>query len=250
LSTPLPPGQYRDGGRLAAITVAMLCVVFAGDMASVLIHLHDASVAEAIVHRPSTVTSAQIRGADRLIHIARWLPAALTVAAAVPFVAWFRRSRLRAGYFAPGAMRTDKGWAVGGWIVPFAHLWMPLRVAHDIRRGSALPAGRDVLTARLVNSWWTLFLAKSVGAGTLWAILEGIYRDGAGYGPDLVLADAHAEVVWAVAYAALALLAAVAAVLVVRAVTLQQRARAAAGSAVAPRAGHLSPVPGADVAGG
>nr|WSX79267.1 hypothetical protein OH826_38695 [Streptomyces sp. NBC_00899] len=37
LSTPLPPGQYRDGGRLAAITVAMLCVVLAGDMASVLI---------------------------------------------------------------------------------------------------------------------------------------------------------------------------------------------------------------------
>ncbi|WUH93111.1 DUF4328 domain-containing protein [Streptomyces sp. NBC_00433] len=126
LTTP-PYRPYRDSRLLATVTVSMLCVAFAGDIVNVVMNLHIASVTDAMIHRPSTVTSAEISGVDQFRHhVVPWLTPALLVAVAVPFVAWFRRSRLNAASFAPGATRVAEGWSVGGWVVPLAAFWMPL----------------------------------------------------------------------------------------------------------------------------
>ncbi|WP_327290703.1 DUF4328 domain-containing protein [Streptomyces sp. NBC_01198] len=250
MSTTLPAKPYRDARLLATVTVALLCLAFACDIANVVMNLHIASVTDAMIHRPSTVTSAEIRGVDRLRHdVLPWLTPAQLAAVAVPFVALFRRSRLNAESFAPGAMKVAEGWAVGGWVVPVAALWMPLRVAHDIRRGSALPDSRNLVTAVLVNSWWALWLGNSLGVAVLPTILDGVLLDRADYDTDVAAVSAHAYAVADVVSGVFGLLAAIAAVLVVHAVTVQQRARAAAGGLVSPQVAHVFPAPGQDIAG-
>ncbi|MFG1805876.1 DUF4328 domain-containing protein [Streptomyces sp. NPDC049040] len=224
---PLPSEFHRDAGRLAVITVVLLCCAFAGEVADILINLHIASVADGLVHQPSTVTTEQIHQLEQLRDFDRLLMPALMLAAAIPFLIWFRRTRENAESFGPGAIKSDPGWAVGCWFVPVVFLWAPLRVVHDIRRASALPGGRDVLTARLVNTWWTLWLATTMGAPLLGVVLDGIYLDRASDTADVGAVSIEARAVANIVAGGFGTLAAAAAVLVVRALTAQQRLRAA-----------------------
>ncbi|WP_030269809.1 DUF4328 domain-containing protein [Streptomyces sp. NRRL B-24484] len=89
------------------------------------------------------------------------LPAAvpiMTLLGAVALVAvicWLRRCRHNAEAFAPGTHRYSPGFAIGGWFVPVAMLWIPRRVTLDVRRAGG-PVGR----AWLVEAWWWTRLAK------------------------------------------------------------------------------------------
>ncbi|MFI5534183.1 DUF4328 domain-containing protein [Kitasatospora sp. NPDC051853] len=87
---------------------------------------------------------------------------AMTLLSAVSLVAvicWLRRCRLNAEAFAPGTHRYSPGFAIGGWLIPVAMLWIPRRVTLDVRRASGL-AGR----AWLVEGWWWTRLVKVVVA--------------------------------------------------------------------------------------
>ncbi|UGQ12029.1 DUF4328 domain-containing protein [Yinghuangia sp. ASG 101] len=60
--------------------------------------------------------------------------------------------------------RRATDWAVAGWFVPVANLWMPLRVAGDIVRGSEPHVGevRRSEGQLLVFFWWLCFLGAQV----------------------------------------------------------------------------------------
>ncbi|MFF1870157.1 DUF4328 domain-containing protein [Kitasatospora herbaricolor] len=70
---------------------------------------------------------------------------------------WLRRCRLNAEVFAPGSHRYRPGFAIGGWFIPVAMLWIPRRVTLDVRRASGLVGG-----AWLVEGWWWARLLKVV----------------------------------------------------------------------------------------
>lgn len=78
------------------------------------------------------------------------------VCAAV-FILWFHRIRLRAGMLAPTAFRRGPGWAIGGWFVPVACLWMPYRIANEAwtvgLRGAKGPFWP-------LNLWWASFVGS------------------------------------------------------------------------------------------
>lgn len=90
---------------------------------------------------------------------------ALAVITGVLFVVWLWRAHEQAS--AP--MRYQKGWTVGGWLLPFANLWIPPKVVHDIWVSS----GRYRMAERhavglLVVTWWVSLLG-SVGLARLFS---------------------------------------------------------------------------------
>ncbi|APU44908.1 hypothetical protein BSL84_33365 [Streptomyces sp. TN58] len=97
---------------------------------------------------------------------------------AVVFIMWFHRVRLRAGMLAPTAFRRGPGWAIGGWFIPVAFLWVPYRIANEAwtvgLRGAAGPFWP-------LNLWWAAF-AGSIVLGRYASVS---YRRAEGLGPFL-----------------------------------------------------------------
>ncbi|WP_187282876.1 DUF4328 domain-containing protein [Streptomyces sp. MS191] len=88
----------------------------------------------------------------------------LLLATATVFVVWFHRLRRNADVWTPGLQGRGAGWAIGGWFVPVANLWIPRGIAVDIWRASrpdpCAPDRRGEFT--LLNAWWTLFAVQAV----------------------------------------------------------------------------------------
>jgi hypothetical protein len=108
--------------------------------------------------------------ADRLLVISGGLQFMLEIATAVVFIRWFHRMRVNAEVFGPQEHRMRRGWAIWGWFVPVANLWLPRRVAADIWDASAplptlsLEDGTRMPSSPhyLLNSWWCLWAAAAV----------------------------------------------------------------------------------------
>ncbi|WP_346536460.1 DUF4328 domain-containing protein [Micromonospora sp. DPT] len=94
------------------------------------------------------------------------LEAALTLpfvvaylAAAVLVIIWTWRARKNIDAF-PGALPVlGQGWAIAGWLVPFANFVVPVRVVANIARDSLWRRS----TPWLVVVWWAAWLVFSVG---------------------------------------------------------------------------------------
>ncbi|MDT9688772.1 DUF4328 domain-containing protein [Streptomyces sp. P9(2023)] len=88
----------------------------------------------------------------------------LYVATAIVFIIWFHRLRANAAVWAGDLQSRGPGWAIGGWFIPIANLWIPRGIAADIWRASRWEPyaadGKRELT--LLNSWWTLWVLDVV----------------------------------------------------------------------------------------
>ena len=77
----------------------------------------------------------------------------LFLVTAVVFVIWLRRARSNAvgvrHQFAPG-------WVIGGWFVPAANVYIPLRVVLDIGWAAVAPDKRGTVTGP-VATWWAFW---------------------------------------------------------------------------------------------
>lgn len=96
----------------------------------------------------------------------------LVAVTGVVFLAWFLRARRNLEVLAAPRKRLGPGWAVGGWFLPVANLWAPMRTAHDLVRDSE-PQADEVRRSSgqlLVVFWWACFLAAEIlyGAGTVY----------------------------------------------------------------------------------
>lgn len=96
---------------------------------------------------------------DSLYVVAGVLQTVALLSAAVVFLVWFHRTRVNAEVFDPNGHEKKRGWAVGGWFVPFVNLWFPRRIALDTWDASS-PWGAP-RPHRLVNTWWALWLAST-----------------------------------------------------------------------------------------
>ncbi|MFC8615131.1 DUF4328 domain-containing protein [Micromonospora purpureochromogenes] len=88
------------------------------------------------------------------------LPFVVTyLAAAVLVIIWTWRARKNIDAF-PGALPVlGQGWAIAGWLVPFANFVVPVRVVANIARDSLWRRS----TPWLVAVWWAAWLVFSVG---------------------------------------------------------------------------------------
>ncbi|MEV0212817.1 DUF4328 domain-containing protein [Micromonospora sp. NPDC050695] len=81
------------------------------------------------------------------------------VTAGVLVIIWTWRARKNTDAF-PGALPTlGAGWAIAGWLVPFANLAVPARVVANVARDSLWRR----FTPALVAVWWSAWLVFSVG---------------------------------------------------------------------------------------
>ncbi|MDI1460437.1 DUF4328 domain-containing protein [Catellatospora sp. KI3] len=74
--------------------------------------------------------------------------------AGVLVIAWFSRARRNLDAFPEARPSISAGWAIGGWLVPFAHFVLPYRIMKQIAAASL----RGRATGRLVGWWWGAYL--------------------------------------------------------------------------------------------
>ncbi|MFJ7127820.1 DUF4328 domain-containing protein [Streptomyces sp. NPDC098101] len=142
----------------------------------------------------------------------------LYVATGIVFIVWFHRLRKNAEVWAGDLQGRKPGWAIGGWFIPFANLWIPRGIAADIWRASrwqpyAADGARELT---LLNAWWTFWVADMV-----------VERIGAQLYKRAETAEAYITASsWSLAGYVLDIAAAVLAILFVRRLTSMQHAKA------------------------
>jgi hypothetical protein len=107
------------------------------------------------------------RGADTIVHILSGLAAVVAIATIVLFIIWFHRVAHNNVALGRLGERYTPGWAIGGWFVPVANLWIPLRIAQDLWRGADArtlgdPDWRRSRGSAICGWWWALFLLSRV----------------------------------------------------------------------------------------
>ncbi|MCX4782537.1 DUF4328 domain-containing protein [Streptomyces sp. NBC_01264] len=127
---------------------------------------------------------------------------AAMLATAIVFLVWFHRVRGNGQVFRPDGFSQSAGWAIGGWFVPIANLFLPYRTAREIWDASAqnAPDGsfRRVPGTPVVAWWLTVVLACALSQFAAWKELLGetteAARDAHGLGVFADLATVTAAV--------------------------------------------------------
>ncbi|MFJ8868124.1 DUF4328 domain-containing protein [Streptomyces sp. NPDC102473] len=144
------------------------------------------------------------------------------LATAVVFIIWFHRVRINAEVFDASLQPMRPGWAIGGWFVPVANLWLPRRVAAGVWTASAqtnTDGGWRTVSMAPLDLWWTLWVVS-----TLFTWISSKIYDQA------ELSEVAGAVTLVMAADGLDIVAAVLAILFVRRLTRMQGERAALGT--------------------
>ena len=148
-----PPGArpYRTVTRVAVGAIILILLEVMGEVLStssdwrtyLVVHQYQAQAA----------TRADLDAADDFSTLVSVPVAVMVLAAAVVFLVWLRRARINSGPLR--RHRYSPGWAIGGWFIPVANLWIPYQVVSDVWQASTpqRPAPSGVL-----NAWWTTLL--------------------------------------------------------------------------------------------
>jgi hypothetical protein len=222
---PVPGRVLRSPIGLAHAVTALLGVVIVVDLLIVAASLNMRSLMGKVASGGvADIAEGEPSRADYAMAGSVVLYGLALLATAVLFIIWFHRVRHNAEVFAPETQRRTAGWAIAGWLIPFANLWIPHGIAADVLRAAQPHPHSRVLQHRvLLNAWWGAWV---------WAMVFDRYASNAYDDAETpgAIRDA-AELV--VAGAAFDILAAVLAILFVRRLTAAQHEKALAGPAAA-----------------
>ncbi len=225
---PMPgPGPVlRSPLGLAHAVTALLAVVIVADVLSLGAAAYMRSVMGDVVSTgPSGIDMDAVDRADTAIAGSGGLYLLGLIGTATLFIIWFHRVRHNAEVFAPDVQRRTPGWAIGGWFIPFANLWIPRGIAQDVlRAGQPDPWAGELRHQRLLNSWWGLWIASNIFDRL------AAQRYDAAEDPQAV----HDAAGWLMTGSVLDIVAAVLALLFVRRLTADQNAKAMAGNPFPP----------------
>ncbi|MGA5515573.1 DUF4328 domain-containing protein [Streptomyces pseudogriseolus] len=223
---PGPGPVLRSPLGLAHAVTALLAVVIVADVLSLGAAAYMRSVMGDVVSTgPSGIDMDAVDRADTAIAGSSGLYLLGLIGTATLFIIWFHRVRHNAEVFAPGVQRRTPGWAIGGWFIPFANLWIPRGIAQDVlRAGQPDPWAGELRHQRLLNSWWGLWIASNIFDRL------AAQRYDAAEDPQAV----HDATGWLMTGSVLDIVAAVLALLFVRRLTADQNAKAMAGNPFPP----------------
>ncbi|GGQ49624.1 hypothetical protein GCM10010267_10190 [Streptomyces griseorubens] len=157
------------------------------------------------------------------------------------FIIWLHRVRRNAEVFAPDVQRRTPGWAIGGWFIPFANLFIPYGIAKDVLRASQPdPYASELRHQGLLNAWWGMWIASS--------IFDQFATDQ--YDEASNPQALHDAAGWLMAGSALDIVSAVLALLFVRRLTAAQNEKAMAGRQPLQPSVPQNPAAGGPVMGG
>ncbi len=161
-------GQYRLGG-LATVIAWVLGIGCVAHIASAVTQFSRAALVSRLMDRPYSVSWNEIIDADNAAVAAHGFNVLFTVAGRILLVIWAWRAtknlvawNLR--------HRWSPGWAIGGWFVPVANLWIPYQVVQEAWRSTAGPATADPATfeSEGSNLAWTLSFVTFWISSLLW----------------------------------------------------------------------------------
>ncbi|MGW1771000.1 DUF4328 domain-containing protein [Streptomyces sp. NPDC002104] len=177
---------------------------------------------EVLATPPGTDPGSALAATDIINNLIGLLQSLIVLATTVVFLVWFHRVRCNAGVFRPDGFSQSAGWAIGGWFIPIANIFLVYRTARETWNASTqnAPDGsyRSASGAPVVM-WWLACLAA-------W-FFDGLarYKDGTAMGAEAVRGASALGVVGDL----LILGASVLAVLFVRKLTALQGIKAAQG---------------------
>jgi hypothetical protein len=161
--TPPPLRRFRNPNDLALVTRIMLAL-WIGSGVAVLVA--DATVLAATLGGSAMTVDRAVEEAVAAAALAGFA----SVGTGVAFIVWTRRVYTNLEPLGAMEPRYGTGWAIAGWVVPILNYWRPKQIINDAWRAAdpTLPLGRnttwhDAPVARVVDWWWALFLASSVG---------------------------------------------------------------------------------------
>ncbi|MEU6312232.1 DUF4328 domain-containing protein [Streptomyces sp. NPDC047014] len=223
-------GRLRAPVGLAIALTALFALVIGLDVYAFHADWNTRSLMDRVLADPDAVSDAALDEGYLLMIRSGMFQSQIALVTGIVFIVWFHRTRLNAEAFAPGADRLSPGWAIGGWLVPFANLWLPYRIAVATWRSSTpVPADGRRYSLTLVNLWWGSFaLAKILS-----------WYGGRTYGRADTYEGARDAATVLLAADAVDIAAAILAVLFVRRLTAMQHARATLG----PRPAAETPIP-------
>jgi hypothetical protein len=138
--------------------------------------------------------------------------------AAIPWLLWQHRAHRNLKALGVTSPRYTPGWAVGGWFIPVASVFMPYLTMRELRHGSDPGMiERDIRNAKgtpLLRSWWALWLGSIIPLFV--AGVMGAYGD---------ITGLIAQAAWGVVYALLLSAAAILAIMLVRQIQANQQQR-------------------------
>src|SRR5215218_2247537 len=87
----------------------------------------------------------------------------LVLLTGILWLVWWAKAH-RAASERRGDLRYGRGWAIGGWFVPFASFVVPKRVADDLWTAAHEPhhPRDDVIRSGWVLGWWAAWITSSV----------------------------------------------------------------------------------------
>lgn len=219
---PMPvPGPFlRSPVGLSHAVTALLGVVMLADVLNMAAAFFMRSQMDRITSGVGDVDLTDVDRADSAIAGTSVFYLLALLATATVFIIWFHRVRQNAEVFAPDTQRRSAGWAIGGWFIPFANLWIPRGIALDVlRAGEPNPYSGTVRHQSLLNSWWGMWIASNLFD----RLATQRYDDAES--PQAV----HDATGWLITGSLLDIGAAVLAVLFVRRLTAAQNAKALTG---------------------
>ncbi|MFF3562604.1 DUF4328 domain-containing protein [Streptomyces sp. NPDC002574] len=224
---PVLPRVLRSPGGLANAVTVLLALMMAFDLFSIAsdVNLHSLAgtlTADGLV----SISGDDADRAEVLVGVAALLQGLGFLATAVVFIIWFHRVRSNGEVFSPNGFNRGRGWAIGGWFIPFANIRIPYRIARDTWAASTqlAPDGSwRPLRTGIVTVWWIALLADRVATEVTSQMFTGAET------PD-ALGDAAIGLSFS---DALDILAAVLAIRFVRRLTAMQHIKAVQGPVAA-----------------
>ncbi|MFB6614331.1 DUF4328 domain-containing protein [Streptomyces sp. NPDC056367] len=162
---PLGDVLRSPQGLATALTVLLstAAVVF---LFSAGTNLFARSLMTDLIADPDRVAEGALDLSDLLTGLASVLTILILLGTAAVFLTWFHRVRVNGEIFRPDAFTQTRGWAIGGWFIPFGNLFLPFRTARQIWAASTQlgPDGsyRHVSTAP-VTAWWVVWVLGQSG---------------------------------------------------------------------------------------
>ncbi|MEU2897708.1 DUF4328 domain-containing protein [Streptomyces sp. NPDC001273] len=160
--SPLPSSVPLASRGLLTAVVAALAAAALSDLFAVYTGVRLRMLVDGDTTDP---TASNLDSAHSLYERAGQVQVSTTLLCAVLFVTWFFLMRRRTGLLAPDRFSMGQGWAIGGWFIPVANLWLPYRVAVDMWGAcSPLPAEGESRRVPMwpVNLWWSLFAGTAL----------------------------------------------------------------------------------------
>ena len=161
------PLRYSPLAKSAKWARSLLFIVAAWSCVAFVTHALQAQLV-AQVSWGSQITQDKAAANDARVGLVAIILVVLLIASAITFLVWFYKARRNLPALGADDCKYSRGWAVGGFFVPFLNLIRPLQVMREVWHASdpeeeRLPTpiqmqARRQITPSLVGWWWALFL--------------------------------------------------------------------------------------------